>query len=413
MTIQAIIAILLTVTAAASYINYRYIKLPSSVGITIIVLIVSLLLIITDKFGLRTSHYTQNLINSIDFNATVMGGMISFLLFAGALHLNAIEIVKQRYVIGVLATASVVISTIIVGFAIWGVSTLFHINIPPIYCFIFGALIAPTDPIAVLGILKQVKAPQSLEMKIAGESLFNDGSGILMFVILTALVTGQAEIAKHQIALLFIQQLCGGILIGFLLGWLTNWLLKRANDFDVSVLITLALVTGGYMAAVELGTSGPIAMAIAGLVVGARLQRDALSKTTAAQLRHFWDLIDKVLNAILFVLIGLAVLHLNFTTNAILVALISIPVVLFARFISVATPISLFSTFRKFNRYTIRIMTWGGLRGGLSIALALSLPNSPVKNEILMATYAVVVFSLIVQGLSIGALIKHGFASKP
>lgn len=408
MSTQAVIAILLTVTAVASYINYRFIKLPSTIGLTLITLLASIIFITLDKFGFRTQDFAQTLLHSINFNATFMGGMISFLLFAGGLHINIIDLAKQRWIIGTLATASVVISTFIVGFLVWFIGkVLLHTDIDLIHALIFGALIAPTDPIAVLGILKKIKLNPSLEMKIAGESLFNDGIGIVMFVLLLEISSSQTAIAQHRIAIMFFHQLIGGIAYGALLGYLTNGLLKKVNNYEVSVLITLALVTGGYMLAIKLGVSGPIAMVVSGLIVGAHLKEAGLSTQNKQYLQAFWDVIDEVLNAILFVLIGLAVFQLNFTLNTSLLAIAAIPIVLLARLISVAAPITFFRMFRRFGQNTIRIMTWGGLRGGISIALALSLPDGHIKDEVLMGTYAVVVFSIIVQGLTIGHLIRR------
>ncbi len=409
MSSQAVIAILLTITAFAAYMNYRFLKLPKSIGLTLITLLCSLVFIGLDKVGFPTYSYTNEFINSIDFNTTVMGGMISFLLFAGGLHINAMELAKQKGIIGVLATFSVVISTAVVGTTIWLVAMAFNTHIDFIYALIFGALIAPTDPIAVLGLFKRVKAPRALEMKVAGESLFNDGIGIVMFVVLLEIAVGQGTMSKHSIFIMFLQQLCGGVILGVALGYFVDWLLHQVDDYEVTVLVTLALVTGGYYLAVILGVSGPIAMVFAGLIVGNRLKDAALSKKSAQNLLTFWKMTDQTLNAILFVLIGIIVFQLSFTVNTTIVAVLAIPMVLIARYISVAVPIHMFSMFRKFSKHSIKILTWGGLRGGISIALALSLPDTPAKDEILTATYAVVVFSLLVQGLTIQPMLKKAF----
>jgi len=412
MQTQLLIAILMTVTAFASYLNHRYLKLPTSIGLTLLMLMSSFCFILFDKLGFKTYDFTQAMLSNVDFNQTFMGGMISFLLFAGGLHINAIELAKQKTIIAILATFGVVLSTALTGFALWLIAQLIGIQWPFIYCLLFGALIAPTDPIAVIGMLKKVHAPHTLEMKIAGESLFNDGIGIVIFVTLLEISQGTTAVQHHIIILQFLQQLIGGALIGWILGKGTNWLLNQVNDFSVGALITLGLVTGGYNFAIALGTSGPIAMAIAGLTVGFKLKSGGLSKQTAEQLKRFWELIDEVMNAILFVLIGLAVFQLHFTITSLLLAFTAIPIVLVSRLISVAVPLSIFSIFRRYTRHAIRILTWGGLRGGVSIALALSLPTSAAKDEILVATYAVVVFSLIVQGLTIGPLVKRSLKPK-
>jgi len=406
MTTQTVIAILLTVTAMASYINYRYVKLPSAIGLTIITLLASFVFIMLDKIGFRTRDFTQELLATIDFNSTVMGGMIGFLLFAGGLHINAIELFRHKWSIATLSTLGVIISTTIVGFTIWSISLFFDVSIDLYHCLLFGALIAPTDPIAVLSIFKKISAPNVLTMNIAGESLFNDGVSIVLFVSLLELGANINEVSHSKLYFMFMQQLGGGILMGAILGFFTNFLLRKVNNFEVSVLITLSIVTGGYMVATQFGTSGPIAMVVAGLLIGLKIKEGGLSTGTARHLLIFWELIDEVLNALLFVLIGLVVFQITFTSGATIIAVIAIPVVLLARYVSVAFPITGLSLFMKFSPNTINIMTWGGLRGGISIALALSLPSGPETNELIVITYAVVVFSIIVQGLTIGPLIR-------
>jgi len=406
MDTQTVIAILLTVTALASYINYRYIKLPSAIGLTLITLIASLLFIGLDKIGFQTRDFTQELLETIDFNTTVMGGMIGFLLFAGGLHINAIELFRHKWSIATLSTLGVIISTIIVGFTMWSISLLFDVSIDLYHCLLFGALIAPTDPIAVLSIFKKISAPNVLTMNISGESLFNDGISIVLFVTLLELGTNVDSVSHSKVYVMFMQQLGGGVIMGLILGFITNFLLRKVNNFEVSVLVTLSIVTGGYLVATKFGTSGPIAMVVAGLLIGLKIKEGGLSTGTARHLLIFWELIDEVLNALLFVLIGLVVFQLTFSTGAGLVALIAIPVVLLARYVSVAFPIAGLSLFMKFSPNTINIMTWGGLRGGISIALALSLPSTAATNELILITYAVVVFSIIVQGLTIGPLIR-------
>ena len=406
MSTQAIIAILLCFTAFCSYINYRFIRLSPSIGITMIALVFSTVIIELTRLNVVHLQFVYDIANSTDFNATFMGGMISFLLFAGALHLNTLELAKEKTMIFILATFGVLISTFLVGILTWAVTQIIGIQFNLYDCFIFGALIAPTDPIAVMGLMKKISAPKALETKIAGESLFNDGTGIMVFVILLSLLTGKHEAGGFTIAWLFIQQLFGGLLYGFILGYGTSLLLRKINDFHVSALITLAMVSGGYLLALKLNVSGPIAIVMAGLMVGTKLRSGMMSEGVIRQLDSFWALVDEALNAILFVLIGLEFLKLPLNADALITAIAAIPIVLFSRFVSVALPITLFKPFRAFTPNTIKIMTWGGLRGGVSIALALSLQASPVRDEIITVTYAVVVFSLLVQGLTIGPFIR-------
>jgi CPA1 family monovalent cation:H+ antiporter len=410
MSAQYIIAILISITAAAGYINYRFIKLPSATGIILITLVISIVLMIFDKSGFAFSldDYARAILEGIDFNDTFMNGMLSFLLFAGALHVNVIELAKQKLIIGMLATIGVVISTFIVGFALYWLTHWGGLDFPLSACLIFGALIAPTDPIAVLSALKTSNAPKKLEVKIAGESLFNDGIGIVMFVIMLSFYSGGAEFSGKQIALMFFQQLVGGIFVGLLLGYITVYLLTGVNNLQVAILITLSLVTGGYLLATSLGVSGPIAMVVAGLMVGAKLHSGInMSKRTLQLLDGFWEMIDETLTALLFVLIGLELMRLQVDTTALAVALFAIPIVLFARYISVGGPMLLVrKAYANLLHQSILIMTWGGLRGGVSIALALSLPEGAIKNDILTITYSVVVFSILVQGLTINNLIR-------
>jgi CPA1 family monovalent cation:H+ antiporter len=332
--------------------------------------------------------------------------MLSFLLFAGALHVNLNDLFKQKWIIGTLATVGVVMSASIVGTLIWLLSDLLHLELPFIYCLLFGAVIAPTDPIAVLAILKEAKVPKTLEAKISGESLFNDGVAVVLFVILLRLVTGGAEIGASHVVWLFLLEAGGGAVFGLGLGSVGYLLIKGIDNYQVEVLITLALVMGGYALANALHLSGPIAIVIAGLFMGNRGRRLAMSAKTRERLDMFWELVDDILNAVLFVLIGLEVLLLSFTDRYLLAGLIAIPIVLLARLVSVGLPIGLLRRTRKFSPFVVTILTWGGLRGGISVALALSLPGGSEREEIVAMTYVVVVFSIIVQGLTVGKLIE-------
>ena len=406
MTLFHILAILLTASAIFSYINHRFLKLPTTIGIMLVALSFSLLLILLGPFGIDIKNEVTIMLDSIDFNETVLHGMLSFLLFAGALHVDLSELARQRGVIITLATLGIVAATFIIGGLSWYTFNLVGLDIPVVYCLLFGALISPTDPIAVLGILKQSKVPKSLEAKIAGESLFNDGMAVVVFLVLVRFATGGADMSAGEVLLLFAQEAIGGVLFGLAAGAITYWMLKSVDNYQVEVLLTLALVTGGYALAEVLHLSAPIAIVCAGLLIGNHGRTLAMSEKTRHHLDTFWELIDEVLNAVLFVLIGLEVLTLVYDQNYLLAGLLTIPVVLLARFITVGVPITIMRRFRNFSPRAIQILTWGGLRGGISVALALSLPASDIRDALVVVTYVVVVFSILVQGLTIGPLIR-------
>jgi CPA1 family monovalent cation:H+ antiporter len=407
MDLFTISAVLLTVTATLSYVNHRYIGLPVTIGVMIIALFLSLALIGLGWMGLGVEQLAEQWLRSIDFNETLFHGMLSFLLFAGALHINLTDLMERKWSIGLLATCGVLISTFLIGTAAWWILQWFTINLPFIYCLLFGALISPTDPIAVLGILKTAGVPKSLEIQIAGESLFNDGVGVVVFLALLELATGSHNVSAGSISLLFIQEAVGGGLWGLLLGYLVVQMLKTVDNYHVEVLITLAVVTGGYAFADALHLSGPIAIVVAGLLIGNPGRQLAMSTATRHHLDIFWELIDEILNAMLFVLIGLEILILTFTQQYVVVGALMIPLILLARFIAVGIPISLLRPFKTFSPGVVPLLTWSGLRGGISIALALSLPMGPEREVILVMTYTVVVFSIVVQGLTIDKLVKH------
>lgn len=407
MDILNTLAILITLAAVFSYLNYRYIKLPTTIGIMLIALFISAVLIIAGKLGLESLFiYSENILRGIDFHQTLMNGMLSFLLFAGALHVNLNDLAKQKWLILSLATFGIVVSTCLVGGLSWLIFSAFGLDIPYIYCLLFGALISPTDPIAVMGILKKAGAPKSLEIKIAGESLFNDGVGVVIFVVLLGIAAGGTEPTFGSISLFFIQEAVGGIIFGLAIGYVTYAMLRTVDNYQIEIMLTLALVMGGYALAHAIHVSGPIAMVVAGLLIGNHARDNAMSDSTQTRLDDFWELIDEILNAVLFVLIGLEVLVLSFKVEYVLVALAIIPLVLGVRFVSVAFPIKLLSRLRTFSPRVVEIMTWGGLRGGISIALALSLPLGPEREVILTITYLVVAFSILVQGLTINQVVK-------
>jgi CPA1 family monovalent cation:H+ antiporter len=406
MSLFHILAILLTASALFSYINYRFLGLPTTIGIMLVALVFSLLVNLLGPVGIDIEHEVQDMLASIDFDATLLHGMLSFLLFAGALHVDLSELARQRGVVIVLATAGVAASTFIIGGLTYYAFGLIGLDIPFIYCLLFGALIAPTDPIAVLGILKQIHAPKSLEAKITGESLFNDGMAVVVFLVLIRIATGGSDMSAVDVMLLFSQEAIGGVLYGLGAGAITYWMLKSVDNYQVEVLLTLALVTGGYALAEVLHLSAPIAIVCAGLLIGNHGRTLAMSETTRAHLDTFWELVDEVLNAVLFVLIGLEVLVLALLEQYLLAGLLAIPIVLLARFISVGIPVTVMRRFRSFSPRVIQILTWGGLRGGISVALALSLPPGGIRDALVVVTYVVVIFSILVQGLTIGPLIR-------
>lgn len=409
MSIQIIVGMLLTITAVAGFINYKFIKMPASIGLTLVSLIISISLLILGKFGFDFVLVVGDFFNEIDFKRAVMEYMLSFLLFAGALHIDAGHMYKFRWAIFQLATIGVIISMFLIGTFIYYITDFFGIDLPVAMCYLFGALISPTDPIAVLGVLKRIEAPKSLELKIAGEALFNDGVGIVLFITILNIAAGSGDVNMYVLTQKFLQEVLGGILVGIILGKFTRLFIRTVGNFDVVLSITLAVVTGGYAVANEvLHVSGAIAMAIAGLMIGSACRQGKMPEHIVSQLEHFWEWVDELLNAILFVLIGFVVLVTLYDPNLILVSAIVIPAVLFARYMSVIIPVLAMHKFRKFRSHTIAMMTWGGLRGGVSIALALAIPQELHGREIIITmTYIVVIFSILVQGLTIGPLIKR------
>jgi len=406
MDLVNILAILITLTAVFSYMNFRYIGLPVTIGVMVIALSMSLMLILLGSFGLGLKPQAEVLLHNIDFDRTLLHGMLSFLLFAGALHVDINDLMELKWSIGALATVGTLVSTFLVGTLTWLVLGWVGIGLSFIYCMLFGALISPTDPIAVLGVLKTAGVPKSLEMRITGESLFNDGVGIVVFLVILEMATGTHGVSAGHIGLLFVQEVIGGALFGLGLGYVAYQMLKSVDNYQVEILITLALVAGGYALADTLHLSGPIAIVVAGILIGNHGRLFGMSEKTRVHLDLFWELIDEILNAVLFVLIGLEILVLTFTRQYLLASLLIIPLVLLARFIAIGIPITALRPFRDFSPGAVQIMTWGGLRGGISVALALSLPPGPEREVILTITYAIVVFSIVIQGLTLGKFVK-------
>ncbi len=407
-------SLLMTVTALFAYVNYRFIRLPITIGVMVISLLFSLLLVLLSKAGLSFGiDYTERLLAGVDFDATLMEGMLSFLLFAGALHINLNELLDKRWVVGILASIGVVTSTAIVGVASWLILGWFGLPMPFIYCLLFGSLIAPTDPVAVLAILKTAGASKSLETKIAGESLFNDGIAVVVFLVILGVAVGDGEATAGGIAKLFLQETVGGAVFGLLVGWVCYHLVKSIDDYHVEVLLTLALVMGGYAAALAMHISGPIAIVVAGLLIGNQGRTFAMTDRTRENLDTFWELIDEILNALLFMLIGLEVIVMSLNGDSVIVGVIMFLVVLTARFIAVGIPVSLLKLKQSFHPHVISILTWGGIRGGISVALALSLPQGEERDIIVAITYVIVIMSVVLQGLTIKGLVQFAASRYP
>jgi CPA1 family monovalent cation:H+ antiporter len=399
-----IAALLLTLAAVFSYLNHRFIRLPTTIGIMLIAIVMSLALLLLNRLQVADVYrYACSLFRSVDFDQTLLHGMLSFLLFAGALHMNLDDLARHKWVIGVLATAGVAVSMLAVGALAWLVFGLVGIAMPFLYLLLFGALIAPTDPVAVLGILKTAGIPKSLEVKIAGESLFNDGVAVVAFLMVFGMIGG-GGITFPGLVLLFLREVVGGIAFGLAAGWVCYRMLKSVDNYQVEILLTLALVMGGYALADALHLSGPIAIVVAGLLIGNRGRYLAMSPRTREHLDSFWELMDEFLNAILFLLIGLEILVVTISRPTVTAGLLLIPAVLLARFVSVGLPVLLLKPFIAFSPGIVRILTWGGLRGGISVALVLSLPPGVERDTLLTVTYILVVFSILVQGLTLKPL---------
>ncbi len=404
-----IITTLVLMAAAFGYINVRFLKLPNTIGLMLITLVFTLVVLALATVDKTLLLAERELITQIDFETVLLDVMLSFMLFAGALHTNFEQLKIQRWPVLVFATVGTLVSTFLIGALVFGVLYVLGLNIDFIYCLLFGALISPTDPIAVLGILKKVGVPKDLEAKIVGESLFNDGVGVVVFLTIyqVAQASGGDGVNALGILELFGREVLGGVLLGLLLGYGTYRLMKSIDDYDIEVIITLAAVMTGTVIAQKLHLSAPLAMVTTGLVVGNDTVRgSAMSEITENYVDKFWELVDILLNTILFVLIGMEMLVLEFRWDYVAAGLIAILVALVSRFLSLYVPINAFEKRLDFRPKTNMIMTWGGLRGGISIALALSLTHSMHRELFLVMTYIIVVFSILIQGLTVGGLVK-------
>jgi CPA1 family monovalent cation:H+ antiporter len=396
------LGLVVSLVAVFAFFNHRFVKLPDTVGITAIGIVVSLVAVVLASRDPAVAAAVRRSTGEFDFAGLLLHGVLGLLLFAGSLQINASDIAREKWLIVVLATCGVVVSTVLVGLGFYLVAGALGLGVPLLACMLFGALISPTDPVAVLAVLRRVGVPKSLETRIAGESLFNDGTAVVVFLTLFGMATGPAEVGAASTALLFVTEVLGGIVFGLAAGQIGFLMLRRVDSYAVEILITLALATGGYALAEALHVSAPIAVVLMGLIVGNRGKREAMSEETQRRLFDFWEVVDELLNLLLFGLIGLEMMALTFSLVHAAAAAAAIVIVLAARLVSVAVPVVLAPRLRPHRIAAITIMTWGGLRGGISIALALSLPAAIAGHEaIVSSTYGVVIFSILVQALTL------------
>lgn len=408
MNFYTIASIILTIAVLIGYLNFRFVKMQPTTAITLGSLIISFILIIIGEFGFKgLEKNVEIMLRQIPFHDLLINGMLSFLLFAGAARIDINHLKNQKWEITVLALGSTIISTLLIGMLTFYIMPIFGIHMNLIYCLLFGALISPTDPIAVLATFKELGAPKKLSVIVEGEALFNDGVAIVIFLTIYQLAfnTNQS-ITWHATALLFMKQAGGGIIYGTIIGFIACWLMKPINEHKMQVLITLLIVTAGYTLARYLDISGPLAMVVAGIFIGNRGRIYPVAKKSIENLNNFWELIEEILNAVLFLLIGLELLAINIDKHQIIGALFSIFLVLLVRIITVAIPINIFKIWRSYPSGSIRILIWGGLRGGLALALALALPIGKYRDLIIGMTYAAVAFSIIVQGITVRPLVR-------
>ena len=409
MNIFSTLSFLFTIAAILSYLNYRYIKLQSSIAITLATMLMTAGIIFLSSIGINVGEKEiVTAFNKLDFHSLLMNGMLSFLLFAGALNVCVDQLREEKWEVIILAIGGTIISTFIVGGLTFYLLAWLGQPLAFVYCLLFGALISPTDPIAVLAVFKKLNAPKSLDTRLSGESLFNDGIGIVLFVTIYEVAFNQHSATVTAVTGLFLQQALGGIFYGALLGYIGYRLIKPIDDALQEIFVTLAIATGGYSLAQMLNISGPLAMVVAGMFIGNRQKMFYMSEKSRSHLVHFWEVIDHAFNAILFLLIGLELIAIQRTSFEWISGLGAIVIVLFARCISVGVPMQLLrlSLKRRYEPFATTIMIWGGLRGGLAIALALALPAGPAKTLIVPMTYATVLFSILVQGLSISPLVN-------
>lgn len=401
-------AIIITIAVIIGYLNYRFIKMQTTIATMFGALILSLVLFLLANLGFsHIETYAASMVSQIDFRKLLLNGMLSFLLFAGALTVDSSTLRSYKWEVFVLSTVSTIASAFLIGFLSYYLLHLIGIQLNFIYCMLFGALISPTDPIAVLATFKEIGAPKALDVTVSGESLFNDGVGIVIFLTIYQLSFGKhVSINFETVSLLFLRQAIGGILYGAIIGFVAHHFMKSAKDHKIQILITLAVVTGGYALALYLNISGPLAMVVAGIIIGNKVKHFKMTQASQHILKLFWELIDEVLNIILFLLIGFETIIINVKQHHFIAAALAIPLVLFARYVTVAIPMVCFKLKRSYCRFFTTILVWGGLRGGLAVALALSIPPGEARDIILTMTYAIVSFAIIVQGLTVKSLVK-------
>jgi len=408
------IPVLLVVTALIAWLNARYLRLPSTIGVMAAALLLSTMAILLDYAGHGLPHdYAAELLGTINFSELLMHGMLSVLLFAGALHVDLTELARYRWQVGSLALGGTLAASLLVGTVLYYLLGVVGVPLSLSYCMVFGALIAPTDPISVTGLLRKVGAPRNLETVISGESLFNDGVGIVVFTVMAAIATHTGLPDRAGVSILLAREVIGGLAFGLVLGYLTYRLLNSIDSFQEEILLTVAAVLGGYSLAQVLHLSAPLAMVAAGILIGNRGRARAMSDTTRKNLDQFWELLDSMFNAALFVLIGLEALRLTLSKSLFLAGFTAICVTLGARLLTAGLPVALLGRRSGLPAGAWQILTWGGLRGGISVALALSLPPGPERNALVTITYIVEVFSVLVQGLSIETLVRKVMAGKP
>jgi CPA1 family monovalent cation:H+ antiporter len=402
-------AILMVFVATLAFVNHRYIGLPQSVAMTGLAALASLVVLGIDALlpGAGLSKYVNLLVSRIDFETTLLNGMLSFLLFAGALHVDWTDMKRGGWPIVVLSTLGTIISTVIVGAGFWAVSVVVGLAIPPIWCFVFGALISPTDPVAVMGVLKRTKCPPTLQATVAGESLFNDGVGVVVFTIVLAAAMSGQSLSLGAAAEHFLFQALGGVVVGAAVGYVGFAAMRSINEYNVELMITLAIVMGGYALARWIDVSGPVAMAVAGLLIGNAGVVYAMDETTRDHVLKFWALIDELLNAVLFLLIGLEIVAVSPNPSVLFLAALAIPIVLLARVLSVVPPLYFMRSIIPIGKTSMAALLWGGLRGGISVAMALSLRPGAERPVILTATYVVVLFSVLVQGATVSRIVER------
>jgi CPA1 family monovalent cation:H+ antiporter len=399
--------ICLVITALMAYINHRWVGLPSTIGVMAIAMLISISLVIAHQWGFGdTTLPVERFLRGIDFSVVLMEGMLSLLLFAGALHVDLSQLRDYKWPVLGLAVLGTLMSAVVVGFCVYELLLLAGIPMPFWYCMVFGALISPTDPIAVMGVLRQHKAPDSLGVVISGESLFNDGVGVVLFTVLLGIAIKGSSPDALSISYLVLHEVGGGLLLGLGLGLLLYYMLRSIDNYSVEVMLTLAGVLGGYLLATKLHVSGPLSMVVTGLLIGNHGRDTAMSDTTRHHVDLFWELIDEILNAVLFVLLGLEIILLSLSWTLVGLSLVVIVITLLARWLTVGLPVSLASKRMKLPQGAWKVLTWGGLRGGISVALALSLPVGQPRDVILALTYGVVIFSMLGQGLTIGRVIE-------